>query len=78
VQYLLAAVTIVRHFSELGIKGAKAKNILSDNDNQFIISIVSFMEILYLSEKKRIKIYLNETLNTIEYFLYVRDYRFDN
>lgn len=66
-QYLLDTVTIVRHFSELGIIGAKAKNILSDNDNQFIISVVSLMEILYLSEKKRIEINLNETLNTIEY-----------
>jgi len=65
-QYLLDTVTIVRHFSAGGKIGKKAREILADSRNQFIISVVSLMEIMYLSEKNRINISLMETLNKIE------------
>ena len=65
-QYLLDTVTIIRHFSEIGKLGKKAQEILDNEDNAFVISVVSLMEILYLSEKRRIKIDLIETLNRIE------------
>jgi len=65
-QYLLDTVTLIRHFTETGKLGKKAKEILNFNDNTFLISIVSLMEILYLSEKRRIDIDLKETLNRIE------------
>lgn len=65
-QYLLDTVTIIRHFSEIGKLGKKAQEILDSADNTFVISVVSLMEILYLSEKRRIKIDLIDTLNRIE------------
>ena len=65
-QYLLDTVTIIRHFSEIGKLGKKAQEILDNEDNAFVISVVSLMEILYLSEKRRINIDLIETLNRIE------------
>ena len=65
-QYLLDTVTIVRHFTETGKLGKKAQEILNFNENTFLISVVSLMEILYLSEKRRIEIDLKETLNKIE------------
>ena len=65
-QYLLDTVTVVRHFSGSGKIGKKARKILADSGNQFIISVVSLMEIMYLSEKNRIKISVAETLNKIE------------
>lgn len=65
-QYLLDTVTIIRHFSEIGKLGKKAQEILDSEDNTFVISVVSLMEILYLSEKRRINIDLIETLNRIE------------
>ncbi|MDZ7341620.1 MAG: PIN domain-containing protein [candidate division KSB1 bacterium] len=65
-QYLLDTVTIIRHFSEIGKIGKKAQEILDSAYNTFVISVVSLMEILYLSEKRRIKIDLIDTLNRIE------------
>ncbi len=65
-QYLLDTVTIIRHFTEIGKLGKKAEEVLNTNDNTFVISVVSLMEILYLSEKRRIKIDLTDTLNKIE------------
>lgn len=65
-QYLLDTVTVVRHFSEVGKIGKKARDILNNLENQFIISVISLMEIMYLSEKNRIDIALTETLNRIE------------
>lgn len=65
-KYLLDTVTIVRHFSDIGRIGRKALKILNEPDNDFFISVVSLMEILYLSEKHRIEIDLAETLNKIE------------
>ncbi len=65
-QYLLDTVTVIRHFTESGKIGAKAKNILNSRQHSFFISVISLIEILYLSEKKRIKINLTETINEIE------------
>ncbi|MBM3237027.1 type II toxin-antitoxin system VapC family toxin [Candidatus Poribacteria bacterium] len=64
--YLLDTVTIVRHFTDTGYIGIKAREILNDFDNHFLISVISLMEIMYLSEKHRININLTETLNKIE------------
>jgi len=66
VLYLLDTVAVVRHFSEFGKIGKKARDILNNLENQFIISVISLMEIMYLSEKNRIDIALTETLNRIE------------
>jgi len=66
VPYLLDTVTIVRHFTDTGYIGIKAREILNDFDNHFLISVISLMEIMYLSEKHRININLTETLNKIE------------
>ena len=65
-QYLLDTVTLVRHFTEIGKLGKKAQEILNSSDNTFVISVVILMEILYLSEKRRIKIDLIETSDRIE------------
>jgi len=65
-QYLLDTVTVVRHFTGGGRLGKKVNDILDFNENIFLISVISLMEILYLSEKQRIDIDLNETLNKIE------------
>ena len=65
-QYLLDTVTVVRHFTDTGHLGTKAVEILNEFDNHFLISVVSLMEIMYLSEKDRIEIDLTETLNKVE------------
>ena len=59
-------VTVIRHFSDSGKIGKKAKKILNSSQNLFFISVISLMEILYLSEKRRININLRETLYKIE------------
>ena len=59
-------VTVVRHLTDTGHIGTKTIEILNEFDNHFLISVVSLMEILYLSEKHRIEINLAETLNRIE------------
>lgn len=68
-QYLLDTVTIIRHFSDSGSIGSKALDVLdagSRAPHTFHISVISLMEILYLSEKKRIKINLSNTLERLE------------
>lgn len=66
-QYLLDTVTIIRHFSDSGIIGTNAQDILnSEASHIFHISVISLMEILYLSEKNRIKINLSETMERIK------------
>ena len=65
-KYLLDTVTLVRHFTKSGEIGKRAKNILKKSENTFILSVVSLMEILYLSEKHRIRIDLNKTIKRIE------------
>jgi len=67
--YLLDTVTVVRHFSEQGKIGKQAALILDAvGKNQEItlsISTISLMEIMYLAEKKRITIDLQQTLKLI-------------
>ncbi len=66
-QYLLDTVTIVRHFTKSDKMGKKAKSILNliHGEHNFLVSVISLMEILYLSEKRRIKIDLSETISKI-------------
>ncbi|MFH1490852.1 MAG: hypothetical protein ABII06_18265, partial [Pseudomonadota bacterium] len=62
-------VTIIRHFSGAGKIGSGAREILSGVDegkHRLYISVISLVEILYLSEKRRIKINLEEALNMIQ------------
>ena len=62
-QYLADTVAIVRHFASVGKIGKAAKSILQDADNgknKILISIISMVEILYLSERNRIPLNLKE------------------
>ncbi len=63
--YLLDTVTLVRYFTKVGRIGKTAGKLLRGLDNHFFISVVSLMEILYLSEKHRIQIDLGGTLERI-------------
>lgn len=66
--YLLDTVAIIRYFSSFGKIGRKAKNIFDSFDkssDEFDMSVISLMEIMYLSEKNRIGIDLNSTLSII-------------
>ncbi len=66
--YLLDTVTLVRYLSNNGKLTEKVKHIFNEADEsrcQFFISTISLMEIMYLSEKNRIPIELEEVLNTI-------------
>ncbi len=56
-QYLADTVAIVRHFAAVGKIGRTAKLILQGADsgkNTILISIISIVEILYLSERNKI------------------------
>ncbi|CAB1074739.1 hypothetical protein D1AOALGA4SA_2558 [Olavius algarvensis Delta 1 endosymbiont] len=56
-QFLADTVAIVRHFANVGKIGKAAKLILQDADsgkNTILISIISIVEILYLSERNKI------------------------
>ncbi len=56
-QYLADTVAIIRHFANVGKIGKAAKLILQDTDsgkNTILISIISVVEILYLSERNKI------------------------
>ena len=62
-QYLADTVAIIRHFASAGKIGKAAKSILRDADsgkNRILISIISMVEILYLSERNRIPLNLEE------------------
>lgn len=66
--YLLDTVTIIRHFSGSGKLGNKARDIINSferTNDEFFISVISLMEIMYLSEKNRIGIDLPKTLSII-------------
>ncbi|MBI5605778.1 MAG: hypothetical protein HY879_20790 [Deltaproteobacteria bacterium] len=66
--YLGDTVTIIRHFSGTGKMGHSAREILGGVDtgkNRLFISSISLVEILYLSEKKRIQIHLQEVIELI-------------
>lgn len=67
--YLADTVTIIRHFSKAGRIGKSARNILDgvkEGDHRLYLSVISLVEILYLSEKKRISIKLEETMDLID------------
>ncbi len=62
-QYLADTVAIIRHFANVGKIGKAAKSILQDADNgknKILISIISMVEILYLSERNRIPLNLEK------------------
>jgi predicted nucleic acid-binding protein len=68
-RYLFDTVALVRHFTGSGNMGRSASRILDsieDNDDDFVISVVSLMEMMYLAEKNRIEINLAESLDIIE------------
>lgn len=68
-EYLLDTVSLVRYLSNTGKISTKVKNIFDKaekNQCSFFISTISFMEILYLSEKNRIPITLKETVEKIQ------------
>lgn len=68
-QYLIDTVVMVRHFVGKGKIGQKASWILDgieNSDDLLLISVISLMEVMYLSEKNRIDISLGEALDNIE------------
>ena len=67
--YLADTVTIVRHFSGTGRIGRAARLVLEgieSGENYLFFSTVSLVEILYLSEKKRIGIDLENSLQKMK------------
>jgi len=63
-EYLADTVAIVRHFAKSGRIGSVARQILRDADagkNTIYVSIISFVEIMYLAEIDRIPINLDDT-----------------
>lgn len=67
-QYLLDTNAIIRHFSQISKLGKKAKEILvqaESDQHQLFVSIISLMEIMYLAEKNRIPMTLEEMVNQL-------------
>lgn len=65
-QYLLDTNAIIKHFAQTSRLGKRAKEIISQaesNQHQLFVSIISLMEIMYLAEKNRIPITLDEMIN---------------
>ena len=68
-RYLLDTVALVRHFAGSGKIGKKAARLLDtagEGEHEFVISVISLMEVMYLAEKNRIEINLVETLDHID------------
>ncbi len=68
-RYLLDTVALVRHFTGSGKVGKKAARLLDtagEGEHEFVISVISLMEVMYLAEKNRVEINLSETLDHIE------------
>ncbi|MCP3961649.1 MAG: type II toxin-antitoxin system VapC family toxin [bacterium] len=66
---LLDTVAVVRHLSGAGRIGREAARILDtveEGSDLLLVSAVSLMEILYLSEKNRIPLDLGNTLDKIK------------
>jgi len=66
--YLLDTVTLVRYLSKSGKITEKVKKIFTEADNgkcKLFVSTISFMEILYLSERNRIPVSLEEVIEKI-------------
>jgi len=75
VEYLADTVAIIRHFANVGKIGKAAKSILQDADNgknTIMISIISIVEILYLSERNKIPLDFEEVRRKL---LYLDNYR---
>ncbi len=67
-EYLLDTVSLVRYLTDSGKVSKKVKSIFEraeQGEHKFIISTISLMEILYLSEKNRISIELDEVVEKI-------------
>jgi predicted nucleic acid-binding protein len=65
VDYLADTVTIIRHFSRSGSIGKRVRGILSDAEqgkHRIFLSVLSLVEIMYLSKKNRITIDLAEVI----------------
>ncbi len=68
-EYLADTVTVIRHFSETGKIGKRAFEVINGierGEHHCYVSTISLVEILYLSEKKRIDISLEKTLEKIK------------
>ena len=68
-EYLADTVAVIRHFSETGKIGKKAFEIIDGierGEHHCYVSTISLVEILYLSEKRRIDISLEKTLEKIK------------
>jgi PIN domain nuclease of toxin-antitoxin system len=66
--YLLDTVTLVRYLSNTGKLTKKVKTIFADTDKgdcKLFVSTISFMEILYLSERNRIPVSLEEVVEKV-------------
>ena len=69
-QYLADTVAIISHFASVGKIVKAAKSILQDADNgtnKILISIISMVEILYLSERNRVPLNLEEMRRKLLY-----------
>ena len=67
-QYLLDTNAIIRHFAQVSRLGVRAKEIIiqgEQDQHQLFVSIISLMEIMYLAEKNRIPLSLDEILENI-------------
>ncbi len=68
-EYLADTVVIIRHLSKRGKIGKRAKEVLNnvkEGSDALLMSIISFVEILYLSEKNRININFDDLKQIIE------------
>ena len=68
-EYLADTVTVIRHFSETGKIGKRAFEVINGierGEHHCYVSTISLVEILYLSEKRRIDISLEKTLEKIK------------
>ncbi len=67
-RYLVDTVALVRHFTRNPNIGMQARTVFREietNKDTIIVSVVSLMEILYLSEKGRINVDLSNTLERV-------------
>ncbi|MFP4458935.1 MAG: type II toxin-antitoxin system VapC family toxin [Candidatus Zixiibacteriota bacterium] len=66
---LLDTVSLIRHFTGNANIGNEAKEIIAktiSEEKMIFISVISLMEVIYLSEKNRIDLDLNQTIDSIE------------
>jgi PIN domain nuclease of toxin-antitoxin system len=67
-RYLADTVALVRHFTKQGRLGQTARKILDETDQNIhsvFISAITLMEIMYLSQAKRINLDLAKTVQLI-------------